>query len=250
VDGYEIEFGKVGTPDALIADLTEALTLAASELTRPIDAIKHQAKTVTVGISRSEEALLQVPLIRSALAAGAPMDVLSYRSLRALEALDPGVVEVQGFTRYRIEGDVAAESTIEVLERGGVSVGLPSRTEHDRRLLGTKHRAAEEREVTVACGARDGRSIILVPEAKGNVVTGMTLLHVHFHDTVSAARARQILSGYRGRYAALADAVTETEAFFDDAPLEAIPLLQLLTEPVRSLARRWHEARDMLRSSS
>jgi hypothetical protein len=89
-----------------------------------------------------------------------------------------------------------------------------------------------------------------VPEAKGNVVTGMTLLHVHFHDTVPAARARQILSGYRGRYAALADAVTETEAFFDDAPLEAIPLLQLLTEPVRSLARRWHEARDMLRSSS
>jgi glutamine---fructose-6-phosphate transaminase (isomerizing) len=250
VDGYEIEFGKVGTPDAVIGDLTEALTLAASELTRPIDAIKHQAKTVTVGISRSEEALLQVPLVREALAAGAPMDALSYRSLRALEALDPGVVEVQGFTRYRIEGDVAAESTIEVVERGGVSVGLPSRTEHDHRLLGTKHRAAEEREVTVACGARDGRSIILVPEAKGNVVTAMTLLHVHFHDTVPAARARQILSGYRGRYAALADAVTETEAFFDDAPLEAISLLQLLTEPVRSLARRWHEARDMLGSSS
>jgi glucosamine--fructose-6-phosphate aminotransferase (isomerizing) len=43
VDGYEVEFGKVGTPDAVIGDLTEALTLAASELTRPIDAIKHQS---------------------------------------------------------------------------------------------------------------------------------------------------------------------------------------------------------------
>jgi hypothetical protein len=59
-----------------------------------------------------------------------------------------------------------------------------------------------------------------------------------------------VLEGYRNRYAELADAVTETEAFFDDAPLEAIPLLQLLTDPVRVLARRWHEARDMLGSSS
>ncbi|MEA2128375.1 MAG: hypothetical protein QOJ85_1266, partial [Solirubrobacteraceae bacterium] len=180
VDGYEIEFGKVGTPDAVIGDLTEALTLAASELTRPIDAIKHQAKTVTVGISRSEEALQQVPLIREALAAGAPMEGFSYRSLRTLQVLDRAVVDVQGFTRYRISGDIAADSTIVVVERGGVSVGMPSRTEHDHRLLGTKHRAAEEREVTVACGARDGRSIILVPEVRGNVVTGMTLLHVQF----------------------------------------------------------------------
>jgi glucosamine--fructose-6-phosphate aminotransferase (isomerizing) len=33
----------------------EALTEAVSELARPIDAIKHQAKTVTVGISREQE---------------------------------------------------------------------------------------------------------------------------------------------------------------------------------------------------
>ena len=43
---------------------------AIEELTRPIDAIKHQAKTVTVGISRSDETLLQVPLVREVLAAG------------------------------------------------------------------------------------------------------------------------------------------------------------------------------------
>jgi glucosamine--fructose-6-phosphate aminotransferase (isomerizing) len=250
IDGYELEFGKVGSPDAVIGDLAEALTQATSELRRPIDAIKHQAKTVTVGISRSEEALLRVPLIVQALDAGAPMDAFSYRALRTLQALDPAVAEVQGFTRYRIAGDVAGDSTIEVVERGGVSVGLPSRTEYDNRLLGTKHRAAEEREVTVACGARDGRSLILVPETKGNVVSGMTLLHVQFHDTLPAPRAREILSGYRGRYAALADAVTETEASFDDALLQTIPLLQLLTEPVRSLASRWNQSRDMLSSSS
>ena len=44
----------------LIEELTVALTSAIEELTRPIDAIKHQAKTVTVGISRADEGLLQV----------------------------------------------------------------------------------------------------------------------------------------------------------------------------------------------
>jgi len=48
----------VGTPAALIDELVAALTAAIEELTRPIDAIKHQAKTVTVGISRSDEEVL------------------------------------------------------------------------------------------------------------------------------------------------------------------------------------------------
>ena len=52
---YQLEYGKVGTPAVVVDDLTAALTQAIDELTRPVDAIKHQAKTVTVGISRSDE---------------------------------------------------------------------------------------------------------------------------------------------------------------------------------------------------
>lgn len=239
VEGYEVEYGKVGTPSAIVADLMGALTVAAGELTRPVDAIKHQAKTVTVGISRSEDALLKVPLVVETLATGVGVDCLSYRALRALVALDPAVAEVQGFTRYRIEGDLAAGATLEVVDRGGVSLGIASRTERDPRLLGTKHHVAEEREVTVARGGRDGRSLILIPEIKANVVTGLTLLHVAFHDSLAPAAARQVLSGYRNRYAALADAVTETEPGFDDERLGTTSLLALLTEPVYVLAARW-----------
>ena len=71
LDVYQVEFGKVGTPSTLIEDLNAALTKAIEELTRPIDAIKHQAKTVTVGISRSDETLLQVPLVQELLTTGA-----------------------------------------------------------------------------------------------------------------------------------------------------------------------------------
>jgi len=246
VEGYELEQGRVGTPEAIVADLAAALTTAISELTRPIDAIKHQAKTVTVGISRSEDELLGVPLVASALAAGASVEALSYRGLRTLSQLNAAVLDVTGFTRYRISGEVTAGATIEIVGRGGIAVDLPSRVETDNRLLGAKHRAAQEREVTVAVGGRDGRSLILVPEADGGVVCGMTLMHVQFRDTLPAAEARRVLEGYRDRYAALVDAVTETEAAFNDERLEQIPLLELLTLPVRVLAEHWSRAQSPL----
>ena len=133
LDAYQLEQGKVGTPAVVIDDLTAALTQAIEELTRPVDAIKHQAKTVTVGISRTDETLLQVPLVREVIAAGAPRDRLSYRTLRTLADLDPAIEDVVGYTRYRIEGPVDAEgtATITVVDRGGIARDLPSRT--DRR---------------------------------------------------------------------------------------------------------------------
>ena len=240
LDSYEGELGKVGVPSTVVQDLTGALTKGIEELTRPVDAIKHQAKTVTVGISRSDETLLQAPLVREVLATGAPRDGLSYRALRTLVDLDPAVDEVIGFTRYRIEGDVAADSaTLHVVDKGGIAAGLVSRSESDSRLRGTKHRVATQREVTAVCGRSDGRTIVLVPEIKQNETVGLTLLHVRFADVLAPEVMRAVLQGYQGRYGALKDAVTETEPSFDDARLETISVVDLLTEPVNVLAERW-----------
>jgi len=240
LDAYELEHGKVGTPSTVVQDLTAALTRAIEELTRPIDAIKHQAKTVTVGISRSDETLLHVPLVAAALDAGAPRDGLSYRTLRTLVDLDAAVVEVTGFTRYRIDGDPdKADASVHVVDRGGVAVGLPSRTDEDPRLRGTKHRVATQREVTAVRGRRDGRSMVMIPEVKHNQAVGVTLLHVRFADVLPPVTMRAVLEGYQGRYSALVDAVTETETAFDDERLAAVGVVDLLTEPVNVLAEHW-----------
>jgi glucosamine--fructose-6-phosphate aminotransferase (isomerizing) len=240
LDSYEIEHGKVGTPSTVVQDLTAALTSAIEELTRPIDAIKHQAKTVTVGISRSDETLLQVPLVRAVLAAGAPRDGLSYRALRTLVDLDPAIEEVTGYTRYRVEGDLETErATLHVLDKGGVAQSLVSRAESDPELRGTKHRVATQREVTAVRGRRDGRTLVIVPEVKHNETIGLTLLHVRFADFLAAGAMRAVLQGYQGRYGALKDAVTETEPVFDDSVLGSIAVVDLLTEPVYILAERW-----------
>ena len=240
LDVYQVEHGAVGTPSRVVEDLTAALTKGIEELTRPVDAIKHQAKTVTVGISRSDEELLQVALAREVLAAGAARDALSYRALRTLVALDPAVEQIVGFTRYRIEGDFEAdEATIHVVDRGGISVDLRSRTDDDPRLVGSKHRVATQREVTVVRGARDQRTVIIVPEVKDNETVGLTLLQARFVSRVPADVARTVLQGYQGRYGALRDAVTETAPTFDDSRLATVDLIDLLTVPVNVLAEHW-----------
>ncbi|MEM7140835.1 MAG: SIS domain-containing protein [Actinomycetota bacterium] len=245
LEAYQIEYGKVGTPAVVLDDLAAALTVGIEELTRPIDAIKHQAKTVTVGISRSDETLLEVPLARAALEAGAPRDRLSYASLRTLADLDPAVTEVLGHTRYRIEGldeDGSGDATAVVVDRGGISRNIESRTDRSPVLRGTKHQVALERRVFVARGRSDGRSVVIVPELKDNVTTGLTLLQVRFSDELSAAAARGVLQGYRNRYSALRDAVVETEDTFREDLLGDQDVADLLTLPINALADRWRVA--------
>ena len=56
---------------------------------------------MTVGISRSDEGVVDRALVQATLRAGAGRDVLTYRTLKVLADLDPAVAEVTGFTRYR-----------------------------------------------------------------------------------------------------------------------------------------------------
>jgi glutamine---fructose-6-phosphate transaminase (isomerizing) len=234
VEQYSLSSGKVGTPGALVDELVAALTKAIEELTRPVDAIKHQAKTVTVGISRSDEGVVDRALVQATLHAGAGRDVLSYRTLKVLADLDPAVAEVTGYTRYRIEG-----GTITIVDRGGISRDLRSRVDGDHRLVGTKHRVADAKEVLVARGRRDERTVVFVPEVKAGTCTGITLLHVRLHERLDAPVMRTVLQGYDNRYARLVDWVTETEGEFDDARLGELNVADALIEPISDAADLW-----------
>jgi len=234
VEAYQDGSGKVGTPAALIDDLVSALTRAIEELTRPVDAIKHQAKTVTVGISRSDEGVMDRRLVQAVLEAGAGRDVLSYRTLKVLADLDPTVADVIGYTRYGIDGD-----QITVVDRGGISSNLVSRVDRNTRLAGTKRRVANERDVLVATGRSDGRTVVLVPEVKAMVTTGITLLHVRLHQQLDPATMRSVLVGYDRRYDRLVDWVTETESGFDDRLLGELSVRELLIDSISDVARHW-----------
>lgn len=239
LDSYQRQTGKVVTPAVFLGDLTEALTRAIDELTRPIDAIRHQAKTVTVGISRSDEGLMDRALVQAVVSSGTSRDRLTYRTLRTLADLDAAVAAVNGFTRYRVDGGSSQDATITIIERGGLSKDLKSRVDGTATLVGTKHRVARDQEVLVTRGRFDGRTVILVPEVKSGETTGITLLHVTFHPTLDATSMKGVLKGYDDRYNRLVDWVKETENEFRDDLLAQIGVAEALIAPISEAAERW-----------
>jgi len=238
LDLYQIEFGRVGTPSLVIDELAKALVLAIEELTRPVDAIKHQAKTVTVGISRSDENLLDVPLVKRVLEAGTSRDCISYETLKLLVSLDTAIDEVAGYTRYRISGLDADNPTLTIVDRDGVSIGIQSRVERDLELRGTKHRVATSKKVLLTKGLRDERTILLIPEVKDGETIGINLLHISLRKNLSIEEIRTVLNGYHNRYEAIQDAVRETEPSFRDHFLSEQSIEELLIDSVDSVAER------------
>ena len=175
-----------------------ALTRAIEELTRPVDAIKHQAKTVTVGISRSDETLLA-----GAARAGGARRRRAPRPPQLPDAAHARRRSIRRSTRSSGSRGTASTATptadqaiIAVVDRGGIGRDLPSRTERNPRLRGTKHRVAVEREVMAARGRADGRTVVFVPEVK-DPTRPASRCCTCASDRLPAATARGVLEGYR-----------------------------------------------------
>ena len=218
LDVYQVEFGKVGTPSTLVEDLTAR----AHEGDRGADAPDRRDQAPGEDRDRRHLAFRR-DAAAGAARAGAARDRRAARQPHVPRACArwsrsiPRSTRSSGWTRYRIDGDPSRSgATIEVVDTGGIARDIPSRTADNPTLRGTKHRAASEREVTVVRGRADGRTLVIVPEIKGNQTTGLTLLHVRFHDRLPAEAARRVLEGYRDRYEAIADQVTEIEPVMRD----------------------------------
>ena len=234
LSNFQQEFGSVGTPEEVWRRFLEALVDGIEALTRPIDAIRHQAKTVTVGITRTDEAMASSPLVAEVLTAGATRETLSYDTLRELMALALTVDSVLGHTRYLVRAD-----TLSIASRSGISEQIKSQVDTNAALLGIKHRVVAEQRVFLTTGLRDDRTIILVPEVHNSSAVAITLLHVKLHDYLPSEVAVAALKGYRNRYEELWGAVTETEKSFDASQLGRIAARDLFTEPIVTLSQRW-----------
>ena len=233
-----------GGEESALAELRNALSPAIDDLTRHIDTIKHQAKTVTVGISRHDQTLGRMSLATALLEAGAPDESISIEDRQAMSALDPFVDQVLGYVRYQLwhggEGPAPGDAaTIRVLRAGGLCRDLQSRTVREPLLKGTKYAVAVEGRLLAARGRTDGRVFIGLPEWKGGEVSALNLIHVRFRERAPAPELRRLLSGYREHYAGLRDQVVKKAPDYDDRLLAELPVEDLLIDPVAQLAERW-----------
>ncbi len=209
------------------------------ELSRPVDAIRHQAKTVTVGTSRKEQ-ILQGTLFELLKDLGFTAKNLVSRSIPAITRIQPAIASVEGYTLYEInnlehDGSLTEGTTIAIKARAGRSLTMHSRTEGAGVLMGTKKTIVRTRNIYVGQGKSDGASIVIIPVLNnGTNIGNLLLVHVSFNENLPVAAKRSILGN---RYNDIRNLINEYNLAWDDRYLETIPLQNLLGEQVEIIAR-------------
>ncbi|GBC59386.1 glutamine--fructose-6-phosphate aminotransferase [Desulfonema ishimotonii] len=233
VTDFEIDFGIKGTARNMLDTLFECLGESINNMARPIDAIKHQAKTVTVGTSRISEkieGLLFDMLERH----GFRVSQLTTRNVIVLKNLQRIISDIQGTTLYRIAGlnllgEPTDDTTIEVIKREGTSMSIPSRVDRDHRLKGSKRTIVQEGNVYIGKGRKDERSILCIPllsatMSAANLIENIALLHISFKERVPLADRVKALGG---KYEKLKNIVQENSVAWTDTLLDQVEIPEL-----------------------
>jgi hypothetical protein len=226
---FECDFGVKGTPSHILDTFFACMGQIIGELTRPVDAIKHQAKTVTVGTSRLAEKV--AGLLFAALGQnGFETGQLSTANGVVLRRLQDVVGAMQGTTLYRIAGlnwlgEPVDTSTIALEQKAGSSALLPSRVESDTRLRGTKRIIVQNGNVFMGKGRRDQRSILVIPiMSTATTLDYLLLLHVAFRPDVALDKTVTALGG---NYQPIRHLVEETRFAWHDAYLNRLEMEEL-----------------------
>ncbi|MCX5881316.1 MAG: SIS domain-containing protein [Deltaproteobacteria bacterium] len=240
VSDFELDFGKKGTAQHMLSTLFDSLGEAINYMARPIDAIKHQAKTVTVGTSRIVEKIDGI--IFDVLAeSGFGISQLTSSNIRVLKNLQGIVSKISGSILYSIDGlnvlgEITDQTTISVKQKTGSLAPLTSRVETDSRLQGTKRIIVREGNVFIGRGRNDDRNIIIIPifsAASANSISNLMLLHIAFKDQMPLPVKIKALGGKHER---IKNIVQETSAPWDDTYLEWVRMEDLFGQSAEKTA--------------
>ncbi|MBS2035524.1 SIS domain-containing protein [bacterium] len=239
---FAADFQAPPTAGGVAEVLVQALSQAIAELSRPIDAIKHQAKTVTVGISRLEESY-DGPLFEALRQLSIEPDSVPYADLVTLRVVSQAVREVSGITCYQVDGlgtmgEVTAASTVKVLAKLGRAANMRSRADKSHVLVGTKEWCVRRGSTYIGRGRKDKCPIMIVPSAPRGQVEKLALLHLDLHDQLALDHKVSLLRDLSGRYEDIKSQVLETDAEWTDAVLEGISAADLILLPVEQLTER------------
>jgi glucosamine--fructose-6-phosphate aminotransferase (isomerizing) len=235
IEHDNMSIADIYSPYDIGQQLLESITEAIRELSRPIDAIKHQAKTVTVGISRP------VPSLRGHLGAifrelQIDQSSLIWRHISYLIAADPLISEVSGATIYSIsnldpDGIPTSDSKIYRELSHGLAAEISSRTETDHLLKGSKWLALKENSVYIGTGRRDGRNIAIIPIRCDNPNQArILLLHLSFNEQASLQDRLNLLRSRGYIYDQFRAATTEINLSWSDQLLLDTPVEYLFDD--------------------
>ncbi len=233
VSDFDLDFNQKGTAVNILNIFFSRLSDAISAMARPVDAIKHQAKTVTVGTSRIGERMEGI-LFETLASKEFTVSQLTNSNVIVLKNLQAIIDQIEGSVLYRIGGlnllgEPTEDTTIEVLKKGGDIADVPSRVETDRRLKGTKRIIVRQGNVYIGKGRKDDRSILVIPilstlTDRTNSIEHLLLLHISLKENVPLENKIKALGG---KYEHIKNIVQENSIAWQDDYLELVKIDEL-----------------------
>ena len=241
VRDFELDFGIKGTPKNMLDTLYECLGKAINNMARPIDAIKHQAKTVTVGTSRISESveglLFETIIKRFRLDQLTPKNVIVLRNLQnVVDSIDGSILyKVSGLN---VLGEPTDETHLEVIEKQGTSQDLDSRFERDKKLKGIKKIIVRQGNVFIGKGRVDHRKFLVIPiisisPQTPNVIEHILLLNISLKQDVNLQTKIKALGDKKEH---IKNIVQESNVVWKNEFLDLLPVDDLFGQSAEKIA--------------
>jgi len=238
VSDFELDFGVSGTAPNMFDIFFRSIGEAINNMARPIDAIRHQAKTVTVGTSRiwkPIEGFLFECLKNNEFDASN----ITNKNVLVLTNLQEIISEIKGETLYKISnltytGEPFENSMIEIVKKTGSSSQLVSRVSKDKKLKGTKRIIVNAGNVFIGKGKIDNRSILIIPiMKKGPNIDHLLLLNVAFNKEVELSKKVKALGE---KCSHIKNIVEETDLPWHDNYLNMLEMEELFGNSAEKIA--------------
>lgn len=233
VADFDMDFGKKGTALNILNLLFKKLGDSINSMARPVDAIKHQAKTVTVGTTRVSDKIEGI-IFDSLADYRIKLSQLSNKNIIVLKNIQKIVAQINGTILYKIAGlNILGEptdaSTIKVIRKDGALAHIPSRAEDNVILRGTKQIIVRKGNVFIGKGRHDDRSFIAIPLFSDsgktpNLTRDLLLLNISLKKEVPLALKIKALGG---KYKHIKNIVQENNIKWEDSLLDLIDMYRL-----------------------
>ncbi len=236
VSDFEIDFATKGTPSNMLNTFFDNMGQAINTMARPVDAIKHQAKTVTVGTSRISEKFEGIVFDELDLN-GISIPQIINKNVLVIKNLQEVIEKINGAFLYQISGltllgDVTRDTKIKLINKTGTLKNESSRVENDPRLKGTKNIIVREGNVYIGKGRKDNKNILVIPgissnPATPNIIEYILSINISFKTSSNVPLLKKI-KALGGKYNRLKDWILESDDLqWDDKYLNLIEVENL-----------------------
>ncbi len=247
VTDFEIDFETKGTPSNMLDTFFDSINQAINTMARPVDAIKHQAKTVTVGTSRISEKFEGLVFDELSLNNISLSQIIN-KNVLVLKNLQEVIKKINGAFLYQISGlsllgEVSDETKIKIINKTGLLIDEHSRTENGSRLKGTKNIIVREGNVYIGKGRKDGRNILVIPiissnPATPNIIEYILSINICFKQSKDVPLLKKI-KALGGKCNRLKDWILESDNFqWDDGYLNLVEVETLFGDTAETVVEK------------